>query len=338
MIKYQKFDSNDTQMKPRLELLKSFVLNQSLILIFVQILSSMKPLVSVIMITYGHEKYIEEAIRGVFLQKTNFPFELIISNDKSPDSTDEIVKNIIKSAPENISVKYIHHPENIGMHHNFVSAFKMAEGKYIAVCEGDDYWTDENKLQKQIDFLEKNEDFTLTFHNVFIRNGETLRADLDYEKRLSSKDVYTINDLSKGNFIHTLSVVFRNTEIEFPEWYFSSFLGDYPIWLWLSKKGKIKYFSEKMGVYRENVGVWSGKSQEEREFKTMLVLRNLIPDFKMFPNVKENLTYTKNIYIKNFLKQKSFAEVVTSPYFSELKYKDKFKLVVKSILKYKKTK
>ena len=122
-------------------------------------------------------------------------------------------------------------------------------------------------------------------------------------------------------------------EIEFPEWYFSSFLGDYPIWLWLSKKGKIKYFPEKMGVYRENVGVWSGKSQEEREFKTMLVLRNLIPDFEMLPDVKKNLTYTKNIYIKNFLKQKGFAEVVTSPYFSELKYKDKFKLVVKSILK-----
>ena len=333
MIKYQKFDSNDTQMKPCLELLKSFVLNQSLILIFVQILSNMKPLVSVIMITYGHEKYIEEAIRGVFLQKTNFPLELIISNDKSPDSTDEIIKNIIKSAPENISVNYIQHLENIGMLPNFISTLKMAEGKYIAVCEGDDYWTDENKLQKQTDFLEKNEDFTLTFHNVFIRNGETLRMDLDYEKRLSSKDIYTIDDLSKGNFIHTLSVVFRNMEIEFPEWYFSSFLGDYPIWLWLSKKGKIKYFPEKMGVYRENVGVWSGKSQEEREFKTMLVLRNLIPDFEMLPDVKKNLTYTKNIYIKNFLKQKSFAEVVTSPYFSELKYKDKFKLVVKSILK-----
>ena len=293
----------------------------------------MKPLVSVIMITYGHEKYIEEAIKGVFLQKTNFPFELIISNDKSPDSTNEIVKNIIKYAPENISVKYIQHPENIGMLPNFISTLKIATGKYIAVCEGDDYWTDENKLQKQIDFLEKNEDFTLTFHNVFIRNGETLRADLDYEKRLSSKNVYTINDLSKGNFIHTLSVVFRNMKIEFPEWYYTSFLGDYPIWLWLSKKGKIKYFPEKMGVYRENVGVWSGKSQEEREFKSMLVLRNLIPDFEMLPDVKKNLTYTKNIYIKNFLKQKSFAEVVTSPYFSELKYKDKFKLVVKSILK-----
>ena len=292
----------------------------------------MKPLVSVIMITYGHEKYIEEAIRGIFLQKTNFPLELIISNDKSPDSTDEIVKNIIKSAPENISVNYIQHPENIGMHHNFTSALRTAQGKYIAVCEGDDYWTDENKLKKQIDFLEKNEDFTLTFHNVFIRNGETLSTDLDYEKRLSSKDVYTIDDLSKGNFIHTPSVVFRNMEIEFPEWYFSSFLGDYPIWMWLSKKGKIKYFPEKMGVYRENVGVWSGKSQEEREFKTMLVLRNLIPDFEMLPDVKKNLTYTKNIYIKNFLKQKSFTEVVTSPYFSELKYKDKFKLVVKSIL------
>ena len=183
----------------------------------------MKPLVSVVMITYGHEKYIEEAIKGVFLQKTNFPLELIISNDKSPDSTDEIVKNIIKYAPENISVKYIQHPENIGMLPNLISTLKMAAGKYIAVCEGDDYWIDENKLQKQIDFLEKNEDFTLTFHNVFIRNGETLSTDLDYEKRLNSKDVYTIDDLSKGNFIHTPSVVFRNMEIEFPEWYDTSF-------------------------------------------------------------------------------------------------------------------
>jgi glycosyltransferase len=297
----------------------------------------MKPLVSVIMITYGHEKYIEEAIKGVFLQKTNFPLELIISNDKSPDSTDEIVKNIIKYAPENISVKYIQHPENIGMLPNLISTLKMAAGKYIAVCEGDDYWIDEKKLQKQTDFLEKNEDFTLTFHNVFIRNGETLSTDLDYEKRLSSKDVYTIDDLSKGNFIHTPSVVFRNMEIEFPEWYFSSFLGDYPLWSWLSKKGKIKYFPEKMAVYRENVGVWSGKSQEEREFKTMLVLRNLIPDFKMFPNTQRNMIRTKNTYIKNFLKHKIFAEVMTSPYFPELKFKDKFKLMVRTYFN-KKTK
>jgi len=263
--------------------------------------------------------------------------ELIISNDKSPDSTDEIVKNIIKYAPENISVKYIQHPENIGMLPNLISTLKMAAGKYIAVCEGDDYWIDEKKLQKQTDFLEKNEDFTLTFHNVFIRNGETLSTDLDYEKRLSSKDVYTIDDLSKGNFIHTPSVVFRNMEIEFPEWYFSSFLGDYPLWSWLSKKGKIKYFPEKMAVYRENVGVWSGKSQEEREFKTMLVLRNLIPDFKMFPNTQRNMIRTKNTYIKNFLKHKIFAEVMTSPYFPELKFKDKFKLMVRTYFN-KKTK
>ena len=220
---------------------------------------------------------------------------------------------------------------------NLISTLKMAEGKYIAVCEGDDYWTDENKLQIQIDFLEKNEDFTLTFHNVFIRNGETLSTDLDYEKRLNSKDVYTIDDLSKGNFIHTPSVVFRNMEIEFPEWYYTSFLGDYPLWSWLSKKGKIKYFPEKMGVYRENVGVWSGKSQEEREFKTMLVLRNLIPDFKMFPNAQRNMIRTKNTYIKNSLKHKSFAEVMASPYFSELSYKDKFKLMVRTYFN-KKTK
>ena len=220
---------------------------------------------------------------------------------------------------------------------NLISTLKMAAGKYIAVCEGDDYWIDENKLQIQIDFLEKNEDFTLTFHNVFIRNGKTLSTDLDYEKRLNSKDIYTIDDLSKGNFIHTPSVVFRNMKIKFPEWYYSSFLGDYPLWSWLSKKGKIKYFPEKMGAYRENVGVWSGKSQEEREFKTMLVLRNLIPDFKMFPNAQRNMIRAKNTYIKNFLKHKSFAEVTASPYFSELSYKDKFKLMVRTYFN-KKTK
>ena len=86
-----------------------------------------------------------------------------------------------------------------------------------------------------------------------------------------------------------------------------------------------------MGVYRENVGVWSGKSQEEREFKTMLALRNLIPDFEMFPNAQRNMIRTKNTYIKNFLKHKSFAEVMASPYFSELKFRDKYKLL-KSIL------
>lgn len=115
--------------------------------------------VSVVMITYGHEKYIEEAINGVFMQQTDFSVELIIANDCSPDNTDEVVKNLIANAPANVTVIYIRHESNVGMMPNFISAVQQTKGKYIALCEGDDYWTDSLKLQKQVGFLERNEDF-----------------------------------------------------------------------------------------------------------------------------------------------------------------------------------
>ena len=106
------------------------------------------PLVSVTMVTYGQEKYIQKAIEGVFLQKTNFPVELIIANDCSPDNTDEIVKEIIKKSPPNIQVKYTKHEINKGMIPNFIWVYQQAQGKYIAICEGDDYWTDEKLAEK----------------------------------------------------------------------------------------------------------------------------------------------------------------------------------------------
>ena len=132
------------------------------------------PLVSVIMITYGHEKYIKQAIEGVFLQKTKFIIELIISNDYSPDLTDTIVKDTIKNTPDNIVVRYTCHSQNMGMIKNSLWTLSQAKGKYLAICDGDDYWINENKLQTQVDFLEQNPDFSICTHNFmeleFLKN------------------------------------------------------------------------------------------------------------------------------------------------------------------------
>ena len=286
------------------------------------------PLVSVIMITYGHEKYIQKAIEGVFLQKTNFPVELIIANDHSPDNTDELVKEIIKKSPSNIEVKYTKHEINKGMNPNFTWAYQQAQGKYVAICDGDDYWTDENKLQKQVDFLEQNPDYSISCHNIFLLNGDTLSSESPYDKE-NTQETYTLNDLASRNLIPTLSVVFRYFDINFSDWYLSSPMGDYPLMLWIAQKGKIKYFDEKMAVYRQNVGVWSGKKiNYENSF---VMFDGLIEHFKDNPTVKKNLKDHKDKYIKAMLYSKSFSEIIKDKNWKELGCIEKLKALIKSL-------
>jgi glycosyltransferase len=286
------------------------------------------PLVSVIMITYGHEKYIQKAIEGVFLQKTNFPIEFIIANDCSPDNTDELVKEIIKKSPPNIQVRYTKHEANKGMNPNFIWAYQQALGKYVAVCEGDDYWTDENKLQKQVDFLEQNPDYSVSCHNIFLLNGDTLSSESPYDKE-NTQETYTLNDLASRNLIPTLSVVFRYFDINFSDWYLSSPMGDYPLMLWIAQKGKIKYFKEKMAVYRQNVGVWSGKKiNYENSF---IMFDGLIEHFKDNTAVKKNLKKHKDKYIKAMLYSKSFSKVIKDKNWKELGCIDKLKALIKSL-------
>lgn len=140
------------------------------------------------MITYGHEKYIEEAIKGVFIQQTDFPVELIISNDCSPDNTDQVVIDLLKNTPSNITIKYTRHEKNLGVMSNFIWALTEARGQYIALCEGDDYWIDPMKLQKQVVFLERNPDYVLTGHRRIIvdEKGQVLtNTEFDHQ------DLYT---------------------------------------------------------------------------------------------------------------------------------------------------
>ena len=187
------------------------------------------------------------------MQECRFPIELIISNDCSPDNTNNIINNIIKNHPKSDIIRYINHEKNIGMMPNFISALRNVNSKYVAICEGDDYWIDRFKLQKQVDFMEKNLDFSMCFHSVQI----TMAHKNDYYiYETPSSDVLFLKDIIKNHYIPTCSLLFRNNNFcqRLPLWLSKSISGDIPVEIILASQGKTKYLSEKMACYRRNEG------------------------------------------------------------------------------------
>ncbi|TCN56387.1 glycosyltransferase [Flavobacterium circumlabens] len=210
--------------------------------------------VTVCMITYGHEKFIEEAINGVLMQEIDFDIELLISNDASPDKTDEIVKSIIENHPRGSWIRYIKHDSNIGMMPNSLFVLEASKGEFIAVCEGDDYWTDPLKLQKQVAFLEANPEYVMCFHRcqfLTLENGKNKFVDqelevIDYE--------YNLYGLLYHWNIPTASIVFKNVFLEednvFPYDFLKVQSGDIALASYLFQFGKFFLFKEIMSVYR----------------------------------------------------------------------------------------
>ena len=134
--------------------------------------------VSVCMITYNHSKYVRKAIRGVFNQESNLIIELLISDDFSTDGTDEIIQEELRNTPQGFIVNYIKRKKNVGVNENFINALYNCRGKYIAICEGDDYWDDNNKLAIQYEFLSNNKGFVMSFHDGFIVKENRVTGDM----------------------------------------------------------------------------------------------------------------------------------------------------------------
>ena len=212
------------------------------------------PKVSVVTITYGHEKYITETLDGVLMQQYEGPIEFIIANDNSPDATDEVVKKYFleNPAPSNFEIKYTKHETNKGMMPNFIWALEQATGKYIALCEGDDYWTDPQKLQRQVDFLEKNTDYSMVAENSKVLD-ERHNTSYVFSDKLNSCDVST-EEIIIGRKFHTASVLFRNENVKLPANYGEYPFGDTLLFALLAKTGKIKYEPNISLVYRRNDG------------------------------------------------------------------------------------
>lgn len=219
-----------------------------------------KIMASVVMITYNHEEYIKEAIEGILMQECNYEVELIIADDNSPDNTEEIVLDLIQKHKNGHWIKYTKHNNNKGMMPNFVWALERCKGKYIAICEGDDYWTDPLKLQKQVDFLESNEDYGLvhTDNHVYYEDTEQLIKSIN---KTNNKDFIENNDIAERIIlakyeIHTLTSLFRKSLLKKTDLNTlkNHKMGDLPLWLTFSQHTKFHYIDEPTAVYRKSLG------------------------------------------------------------------------------------
>lgn len=213
-------------------------------------------ILSVRLMVYNQKPYISEALESILMQKVNFPYEIVIGDDFSTDGTLEILKEYETKHPNIIRVLKrekgdAYYKKRIKGNHlkNFIDIVENCKGKYIALLDGDDYWTDPYKLQKQMDFLEGNEDFSFCFHDAKVIGLNI--EEPSYVKQ--NKTVFTTEDLFGRHFVPTASIVFRNN-IKFPDWITKVASGDLSLMLNLSKKGKFKYIDEVMSVYRKHEG------------------------------------------------------------------------------------
>lgn len=239
------------------------------------------PLVSICMITYNHEQYISEAIEGVLNQDINFPVEFIIADDASSDKTGKIIEKYISNHPNGSLIKYFRHEINLGGLENFSFALNQCQGKYIALCEGDDYWIDKNKLKLQLEFLENNSGYSLVFTNSFIVdvNSKTQDIKLFDQKNLGKNDIWSFYYR-----IPTGSIFFKNIN-NIKKYQFPNVLNlDTILFSKLICFGDFKFLDIYSCCYRiHNEGIWSNIQQAEK-FKHLLktqkyLIRSAPPEY-----------------------------------------------------------
>ena len=223
-----------------------------------------KPLVSIITITYNQEKYLRKTLEGIFSQNIKDRIELIIADDASSDSTPDIIREYSKKYPS--IIKSIFRKKNLGSSRNFFGALSKARGSYIAVCEGDDYWLDNNKLQTQIDFLEKNRNYIIHSGNAkIVSDDKVLNGSLMdiYNKPKS----YTIHSLATHNPLYTCTIMFRNIKFnkEMQKYLGRKdlFFGDWSLYIALLQQSGLKAYKDTQvySAYRKHdKGIYTSMS------------------------------------------------------------------------------
>ncbi|WP_278036308.1 glycosyltransferase [Flavobacterium nitratireducens] len=210
--------------------------------------------VSVFILTYNQEQFITQTIESVLMQQTDFAYQLVIGEDCSTDSTRQICENFASQYPNNIKLLPAL-DKNIGLIANYMRTIKECDGKYIAICDGDDYWIDKYKLQKQVDFLESNPDFSIVYTRVrkLFPNGEFKESVANTKGRTTNFD-----DLIFDNYIPSVTTLFKNiqnNQNQLPKWILKYPYGDWPTYLWTIKEsGKIYFLDEVTAVYRVDIG------------------------------------------------------------------------------------
>jgi glycosyltransferase involved in cell wall biosynthesis len=215
------------------------------------------PLVSVCIPTYQHVGYIAQCLDSVLAQETSFPIEILIGEDMSSDGTREICMVYADKFPDKLRL-FLNDREDVTFidgrpngRTNFLNLYAEARGEYISICEGDDYWTDKSKLEKQVQILQRTPDCSLVFHNALIKNGnheESFASDL-------IEGFYDIESvITKPWFVPTQSILFRKKLLEFGGWAKHVYNFDYVIQLMLATKHPFYYIDKTMSAYRVHGG------------------------------------------------------------------------------------
>lgn len=295
--------------------------------------------VSIVCMTFNHEKYIEKAIESFLSQKTNFKYEILIHDDASTDKTASIISKYVQENPK--VIKAIFQKENQYSQGVKITAdilYPMVSGKYIAFCEGDDYWIDSNKLQYQVDYMDDNDDCSVCVHaayvvdvnlNKTISEVRPAKCDLDF----SFEEVL----IGGGGLFATSSMFFRSNFVKkLPEFYYSCSVGDYPKLIYLALKGRVHYIDKYLSVYQ--IGIrdsWTTKNLSSNFFLTHYIKRNeWLDEINKYTEGKYivEIEYTKlRNEFKMLLFQKKYSELKEGKYrkiFQTLSLKEKIKIFV----------
>jgi len=211
------------------------------------------PLISICLIAYNQERYIKQTLESILAQVIPFDMEVVVSNDSSTDATHKIIQSVIETHAKGHLIRYFNQTQNLGMMSNFIFVLQQCTGTYVAICEGDDYWTDPFKLDKQVRFLEAHSNYGICFHNVEQLNLLQSTAHTIIPGVLTDTD-YTLSDYILANKTATCSIVYRRALFDpIPDWFTTVPFGDLGLVLHVlynSEHNKGKVLSDTMAVYR----------------------------------------------------------------------------------------
>ena len=285
--------------------------------------------VSICMITYNHENFIRRALDSIIEQKCNFQYDIVIGDDLSSDCTRHILLEFKNKYPERI--KLLLREKNIGVSCNFADTIFECSGKYIAVLEGDDYWTDPYKLQKQYDLLEANHESTLCYTNCKEVNEITNTSQIVCENRPQKIDLNYL--LSEGWFMRTPTLFFRNRIInKFPDWFYTAYSTDYILQVLLLQKGNALKINEVTAVYRKHpngisvVDTIKQLDMWNEKLKLLKIISNYLNEkYKNEVNQQSSTIYFR--IFKFSLKNKVYSKIFLNSLFRSNVVRNLFKFI-----------
>lgn len=207
---------------------------------------------SVRVITYNHVRFVRDALDSILMQKVSFPFEIVVGDDGSSDGTREILLAYQRSHPR--IIRLLLAERNMGGRHNFVRTFEACRGKYIALLDGDDYWTAPDKLEQQVSFLERHADYAICFHDALCVEEDGSRPACRFVGPSIPEDL-SLADILVGDVMPPSSgVVLRSLTGKLPAWFQDVPAGDWPLYILSAKHGRIRYLRQVSSVYRRHAG------------------------------------------------------------------------------------